>query len=263
MLELGTRAVALGLINAPLQLPQKLIRNVSFLPYRDDAHQWKAVQHLEQHYPQIREEVLAIYKSGALAQSSYLDGAQLHIAGEWKELDIIKMGWVQPQALQILPITSKIVMSLVDGNSMVHGGSKISLMRPGTIVRPHTGQTNARLRIHLGIRIPQPDDYYIRVNNETRTWVEGKCIVIDDSFVHEVWHTGKTNMTRIVLIVDVWHPEMDETQRRESIRIDEDDEDDQRGQQNMELYNHHTKHPRQALRSLGVLEPMIPNHFVY
>jgi len=200
-----------------------------------------------------------MYESGAITESSIRDGAKLHTAGEWRELDIIKMGYVQPTAVKVLPITSKIVMSLVDGNSMVHGGSKISLMRPGTIVRPHTGSTNARLRIHLGIRIPQPDDVYIRVNNETRTWIEGKCIVIDDSYVHEVWHNGNTNITRIVLIVDVWHPDMDDTQRRDSISSD----DQQRGQQLIDLYDGHKKYPREALRSLGVPEHIIPNHFVY
>ena len=39
-----------------------------------------------------------------------------------------------------------------------------------------------------------------------RTWKEGKFILFDDSFEHEVWHEG--NSLRLVLIVDVWHPEL-------------------------------------------------------
>ena len=31
-------------------------------------------------------------------------------------------------------------------------------------------------------------------------------IIFDDSFEHEVWHDG--NQTRLVLIVDFWHPEL-------------------------------------------------------
>lgn len=45
-----------------------------------------------------------------------------------------------------------------------------------------------------------------------RTWKEGKFIVFDDSFEHEVWHDGTE--PRLVLIVDVWHPELTEEQKR-------------------------------------------------
>lgn len=31
-------------------------------------------------------------------------------------------------------------------------------------------------------------------------------MVFDDSFEHEVWHNGTE--TRLVLIVDVWHPDL-------------------------------------------------------
>lgn len=48
--------------------------------------------------------------------------------------------------------------------------------------------------------------------NTFRTWKEGKLFVFDDSFEHEVWHNGTT--TRLVLIVDVWHPELTEDEKR-------------------------------------------------
>ena len=49
-----------------------------------------------------------------------------------------------------------------------------------------------------------------------RTWTEGKFIIFDDSFEHEVWHDGDS--FRLVLIVDLWHPDLTEEQK-ESIRI--------------------------------------------
>jgi aspartate beta-hydroxylase len=39
-----------------------------------------------------------------------------------------------------------------------------------------------------------------------RSWQEGEWLIFDDSFEHEVHHNG-TN-TRLVLIVDVWHPDL-------------------------------------------------------
>ena len=44
-----------------------------------------------------------------------------------------------------------------------------------------------------------------------RSWTEGKFIVFDDSFEHEVWHEGES--FRLVLIVDIWHPELTARER--------------------------------------------------
>jgi len=77
-------------------------------------------------------------------------------------------------------------------------------MHPVAHVWPHTGPTNCRIRAHLGLVIPPGPR--IRVTNETRQWIEGKFIVFDDSFEHEVWHDGTS--LRLVLIVDIWHPDL-------------------------------------------------------
>eukprot|EP00578_Thalassiosira_sp_NH16_P018371 CAMPEP_0181095132 /NCGR_PEP_ID=MMETSP1071-20121207/10360_1 /TAXON_ID=35127 /ORGANISM="Thalassiosira sp., Strain NH16" /LENGTH=583 /DNA_ID=CAMNT_0023177501 /DNA_START=255 /DNA_END=2006 /DNA_ORIENTATION=- len=246
--KLGEKAVQFGVLNEPLQLPAQLIKGVSNSPYRDDARNWKTVQHLEKHYPKIREEILKSYESGKLHKDSKLDDEGLHTAGEWRELNVFAHGLVDQKALTLLPYTAKVVMALVDATSMVLGGTKVSMMEPGTVVRVHTGETNARLRIHLGINIP--DGAFIRVNNETRTWTEGKCTVIDDSYVHEVWHHG--NQKRIVLIVDVWHLDMELRRREDSIK-----------QPNaLEMYRHYKKDMRMTLLNQGVPEDMIPDVFI-
>jgi hypothetical protein len=41
-------------------------------------------------------------------------------------------------------------------------------------------------------------------------WAEGRCLIIDDSFEHEVWFTTAPSgavADRIVLVVDLWHPD--------------------------------------------------------
>lgn len=47
-------------------------------------------------------------------------------------------------------------------------------------------------------------------------WTEGEVLLLDDSFEHEVWNTGK--QTRLILIVDVWHPELPAVHRIESFK---------------------------------------------
>ncbi|KAJ6664046.1 hypothetical protein lerEdw1_009000 [Lerista edwardsae] len=45
-----------------------------------------------------------------------------------------------------------------------------------------------------------------------RFWEEGKVLIFDDSFEHEVWQDA--NHYRLIFIVDVWHPELTQQQRR-------------------------------------------------
>jgi len=52
-------------------------------------------------------------------------------------------------------------------------------------VWPHCGPSNTRIRAHLGLVVPE-GCCRMRVANETIEWKEGKIIVFDDSFEHEV-----------------------------------------------------------------------------
>jgi aspartate beta-hydroxylase len=80
-----------------------------------------------------------------------------------------------------------------------------SRLSPGAHIRAHRGPTNIRMRCHLGIHVPD-GDCAIRVGDQTQRWHAGRCLVFDDSFEHEAWN--HTEDHRIVLIVDVWHPDL-------------------------------------------------------
>ena len=56
----------------------------------------------------------------------------------------------------------------------------------------------------MGIRIPEGTG--IRVGGEERTWTEGKGLLFEDAFPHEVWNNSME--LRIVAIVDFWHPDL-------------------------------------------------------
>lgn len=53
--------------------------------------------------------------------------------------------------------------------------------------------------------------------NIFRTWEEGKIMVFDDSFEHEVWHNGTD--IRLILIIDVWHPDLTPDQKKTLVPI--------------------------------------------
>jgi aspartyl/asparaginyl beta-hydroxylase (cupin superfamily) len=84
-----------------------------------------------------------------------------------------------------------------------------SLLRPGARIPPHHGFMNARLIGHLPLIVPP--NCALRVGNETRSWREGEVVVFDDSIEHEAWNTS--GEPRIVLIFDVWRPELSPRER--------------------------------------------------
>jgi tetratricopeptide (TPR) repeat protein len=208
---IGEGAVARGVLNAPLQAPASLVLGLHpARAYHDDSGAWEAVRALEGHAAEIRDEVLSAYRSGKLAGRYEYDSiGDLQLRGHWGEVNIVRQGVPQARVVELLPVTSRVVLSIPNAVTMVHGGSKVSVIDGGSLVRPHTGCCNSRLRVHMGISVP--DDCGIIVDDEARTWVEGKCMVFDDSFVHSVWQNS--TQVRIILIVDIWHPHLDEAGR--------------------------------------------------
>ncbi|CAK1544610.1 unnamed protein product [Leptosia nina] len=152
-----------------------------------------------------------ILKEGLAAKEFYEKEKEgLKERGEWSQLDIIVRGKEVPGRCKRAPVTCSIVKSEAAAAGCRRGQVKFSAIEPGTHVRPHVGPTNCRLRMHLGLS--NTKDTFIRVGQETRQWEIGKVFIFDDSFEHEVWHNGTGS--RLVLIVDVWHPDLTPTERR-------------------------------------------------
>ena len=53
----------------------------------------------------------------------------------------------------------------------------------------------------------------LRVADNYLHWSDGEIFVFDDSFDHEVWHSNENNEARIVLIMDLWHPQLSAEKR--------------------------------------------------
>lgn len=84
-----------------------------------------------------------------------------------------------------------------------------SLLAPNTAIPPHVGVNNARLVCHLPLIVP--DGCWFRVGAETRYWKPGEALVFDDTIEHEA--NNPSDELRVVLIFDVWHPDLSATER--------------------------------------------------
>jgi hypothetical protein len=155
------------------------------------------VRYLESNSAAIREEVFALDRARFQRESE-----RIPRTGRWDVAFFYERGRRHGDVCAACPVTSR----GIDGHGTVRTATGLiyaSRMGASTHIEAHRGPTNVRLRCHLAITVPD-GDCAIRVGGETRRWEEGKCLVFDDSFVHEAWN--HTESDRVVLIVDLWHP---------------------------------------------------------
>uniref|UniRef100_A0A8C6SHV2 Un-named hu7910 n=1 Tax=Neogobius melanostomus TaxID=47308 RepID=A0A8C6SHV2_9GOBI len=167
------------------------------------------VKTLERNWKTIRDEALAVMdqKSGLFMPEE----ENLRETGEWGQYTLWQQGKKAGSACQNVPKTCALLEKFPEATGCKRGQIKFSVMQPGTHVWPHTGPTNCRLRLHLGLVIPKTG-CRIRCTDSTREWDEGKVLIFDDSFEHEVWQDADS--FRLIFIVDVWHPELTAYQRQ-------------------------------------------------
>jgi aspartyl/asparaginyl beta-hydroxylase (cupin superfamily) len=90
-----------------------------------------------------------------------------------------------------------------------------SRLMPGTHILPHHGMLNTRLICHVPV-LTAPE-CSLRVGSETREWHEGVPLIFDDSMEHEARNAG--DQERVVLLFEIWRPEICEADRAALTRI--------------------------------------------
>jgi aspartate beta-hydroxylase len=130
---------------------------------------------------------------------------------DWSAFYLWKEGEVVPDNAARCPRTMDLLadapLARVKGRSP---SVLFSLLRPGARIPPHNGFFNTQLICHLPLIVPGKCTF--RVGNDTRDWVEGKAWVFDDTMEHEAWNA--TNQARVVLLFEIWRPELTEDERR-------------------------------------------------
>jgi len=179
-----------------------------------NAQTFQIARDLEAGYSAIRAELDALLAGGTrqwgIVGSSDQRGSdlsahdgQLVASGEWRE--VVLLGDNCEKNRSRCPETCRILDSCSEVREAARlriGESLFSQLAPGTRLAAHCGPTNLRLTCHLPLIIPERCS--ITCGGETRVWEEGRCIVFDDSYEHEVSHQG--DLPRVVLLVNFFHP---------------------------------------------------------
>ena len=174
---------------------------------------------LETATPAIREELLALLESGADFQPYVQDDAdrprrQFHHLNDdpsWTALYLWRNGQLIADIAERCPRTvealARIPLSAIGRRTPA---VLFSRLEPGAHIPPHSGMLNCRLICHLPIIVPK--GCWLRVGNETREWEEGRMLIFDDSIEHEA--KNPSGELRIILLFDIWRPELTETERQ-------------------------------------------------
>uniref|UniRef100_A0A8C6N5H9 Aspartate-beta-hydroxylase n=1 Tax=Mus spicilegus TaxID=10103 RepID=A0A8C6N5H9_MUSSI len=123
------------------------------------------VKSLERNWKLIRDEGLMVMDK---AKGLFLpEDENLREKGDWSQFTLWQQGRKNENACKGAPKTCALLEKFSETTGCRRGQIKYSIMHPGTHVWPHTGPTNCRLRMHLGLVIPK-EGCKIRCANETR-----------------------------------------------------------------------------------------------
>ena len=140
---------------------------------------------LEMHWQAIRAELDAV-----LVNPEYIpafhevspDQARISKGHNWKTYVLYGFGTRMENNARRCPDTMR-VLAQIPGLQ----NAWFSILSPGYHIPPHRGVTKAVLRCHLALIVPQHSERCrIRVGDRICHWQSGKCLVFDDTYVHEV-----------------------------------------------------------------------------
>jgi len=158
---------------------------------------------LEAQTPAIRAELTEL-----LAERQHLpafheispDVGMITSDDQWKTFLFMGYGLRSERNLARCPATARALEGIPGIRSAF-----FSILEPGKRIPLHTGPYNGVLRLHLGLVVPEPaDQCWIEVGGERYSWREGRAVVFDDLYPHQV-HNDTPGL-RAVLFVDFERP---------------------------------------------------------
>ena len=158
---------------------------------------------LEENWESIRSELEHVMEHPENIpnfQDISKDQTNLTKDNRWKSFFLYGYGYKFDPNCELCPQTTRLIESIPGMFTAF-----FSVLSPGKHIPRHRGPYKGLLRGHLALIIPEPGkNCWIKVGDETATWQEGKCLVFDDTYKHEV--ENNTDGIRVVLFLDILRP---------------------------------------------------------
>jgi beta-hydroxylase len=119
---------------------------------------------------------------------------------QWKTFMLMGYGLRMEENIRQCPATEALLRKIPGVRTAF-----FSILAPGKRIPEHRGPYNGVLRLHLGLIVPEPAERcWIKVDGQQAHWQEGKALLFDDAYRHEVHND--TDGVRVVLFVDFLRP---------------------------------------------------------
>jgi ornithine lipid ester-linked acyl 2-hydroxylase len=178
---------------------RSLVGDATF--FANERFPW--IEHIEANWETIREELQGVLADReALPNFQDISKDQIEITDDehWKTYFLYGYGFAAKLGVETCPKTAALMREIPGMTTAM-----FSILSPRKHILDHRGPYKGVLRYHLGLIVPQQTEQCrIRVGKDFRHWEEGKSLMFDDTFNHEVWND--TDETRVVLFVDVLRP---------------------------------------------------------
>ncbi|MFY2762940.1 aspartyl/asparaginyl beta-hydroxylase domain-containing protein [Arenimonas sp. MALMAid1274] len=206
----------------PLQLQRPAMFHVTGMPaiafFEREDLPWSAAA--EAYTPAIRAELAAVLAQDEAGFIPYVQTRADEPVGQFADLDrnpdwSAYFLWKHGRRIESHIARCPQAMAMLEEVPQVEVTHRapaafFSALKPRTRIPPHNGATNCRLTVHLPLVIPP--NCAIRVGNHTRRWVPGELLAFDDTMEHAAWNDS--DQLRVVMIFDVWHPMLSDTERQ-------------------------------------------------
>lgn len=172
-------------------------------PYRGDAPYWYDVEaqpwarRLRAEWRAIRDEYERNVRGGRDGVVPVFNPAGPSVPG-WRSVNFQTYLWRYHRARREYPVTVGLLDEIPGLLSAF-----INVLEPHSGVPPHQGDSNAIMRVHVGLNVPE-GDCALRVGPEARQCANGAVMAFCDAHDHASWNN--TDAQRVVLVLDVLDP---------------------------------------------------------
>ncbi len=168
-----------------------------------DASHFPWIADVEAGWPKIRAELERVLaRDDAIPPLANISPDHRRIAppGKWKSFFLWGYGYRQEDNIRRCPETTALA-ERVPGLSSAF----FSILAPGAHIPRHRGVTKAILTAHLGLIVPKDrSGCRMQVADRMLSWEEGRILVFDDTYHHEVWND--TDEQRVILLIHFRRP---------------------------------------------------------
>jgi aspartyl/asparaginyl beta-hydroxylase (cupin superfamily) len=157
-------------------------------------------EELEANWESIRDEVLDVMNANNLPNFHDIDKGQDFISnndGKNWQLFVLQLygNWIYPNT-EHCPTVVKLLKNRPEVRTVL-----FSIIEPGKHIPEHRGPYKGIIRYQLALVVPKSKKCRIYIDGNPYNWVEGKSLIFDDTFPHEL--KNETNEYRVAMLLDI------------------------------------------------------------